>query len=749
MALFRKTKSIGGDDRVDLEFNRVNLKRTEMLARHYGRNHEFQTYLNHAIGLVHNCATINAKACTQIPLRLFKVQEARSDQRQFGTRAMNPRTKAGIRNGSYGTKVASIATSGRDMVEVESHPLLDLLANPNPLYPGSMLEHQKWYSLWIGGNAYELASEEGFEPYMLSPMLSQWVSIEASIENTIERYIYGRSETGFQSYTADEVIQYKLYPSPHTPLEGIGAAYGVLPHADLIQDSLLHDISMAKNGMHPDGIWMLPEGTTPENGKKFERQLNSKFKGVRDWWKHLIFTGKIEFISPQIPEKELMSLPKMQEASKLIRQAFGHTESMADSTDTNVASAIQSYDKQYLGGTIWPALINDAATKSQYLLPMFGLDPDLYCFAYDNPVERDEARFADRMRLDISSGLRTINEARSEMGLPEANDEFADKLLVNGQPLGASTAPADPFAGLFGGSGGSLPPKEPEAVEDNEGDSEPVDEDTEKAFDPASIVESLKSLESKFYKSCPCCSTKAVEDPDNFADDPIVQDSQERFEPGMRDAMTVILEEAQQDAMDDIMAGRDPDLADRAEQTAIILAEEMKPSVEFGFNQFLEAVNAPASAFDIVDQRAIDFLATYTPQLANDLMGTTADMAVEAVRIGQEQGLGQREIADLIEGVPRHRAEAIARTETQVAVQSGKREAMLEIGTKEHKAITAPGVRKSHAAIAAQGFIPIDQPFVEDGDEFGGEIFNRTMFIPPFGVNCRCAVVAKHEGADV
>lgn len=756
MGIFTK-KAPSRQERVDPVFNRANLKQRELLRQRFGLNHEFAVYLEHAIGISHNCATINAKACTLVPLRLYKRADTPTRQRGFrGSQPISDQRFKSMRSGHLGHKLASFTASAAEVEEITDHAILDLLARPNPLYPGSLLEHQKWYSLWIGGNGYEFMSFKGDTPVMLNPMLSQFVTIEASVEKTIESYIYSRSGQFHMELPPEQVIHYKLYPSPHSPLMGIGALFGVLPQADLLLDCLIHNISMAKNGMHPDGIWALPQDTTPANEKKFMKQLESKFKGSRDWWKHLIFSGNVEFVSPIIPEKLLMSLPSQEAASKIIRQAFGHTESMAGSNDTTVAGAIQGFDKQFLGMTIHPALINDAEHKNQKLLPMFGLDPDIYCFAYDNPVERDEALVADRLRLDTSSGILTINEARVERGFEKSDDPNADKLLVNGQPLGVAPVATDPFGGLLGGLGGGSSSKPADDVRANGADEtgapsgeDNLDDSEEKAFDPKIIVKAMKAFESKFYLSCPCCSTKAVEDPDDFADDPIVQDAQEDFEPDMREAIAEILEEAQQEAIDAIMAGGDPDLADRAEQTAIILADEMKPAVVSGFTQFLEETNAPASAFDIVDERALAFLETYTPKLADDLMGTTADMAKEAVRIGLENGLSVREIADAIEGVPRQRAESIARTETQVAVGAGKREAMKEVGIQEHKAITAPGVRKSHAAIAAKGFIPIDEPFVTAGETLGGETFTRTMFHQPFGVNCRCGVVAKFEGADV
>lgn len=117
-----------------------------------------------------------------------------------------------------------------------------------------------------------------------------------------------------------------------------------------------------------------------------------------------------------------------------------------------------------------------------------------------------------------------------------------------------------------------------------------------------------------------------------------------------------------------------------------------------------------------------------------------------AVRNGLEQGWSIDRVAEEMAGFPEYRAEAIARTETQRAVQTGKREGAIAVGVTHHRVLTAPGVRRAHAEIAAQGFIPIDQPFVKAGDTFDGKTYTRDIFAPPFDPNCRCGLTFKYEG---
>jgi len=749
-------KIYSNDPRNSQRFNRANLTRAETLARHYGLNHEFQEYLDHATGISHTLATYNAKVCTSATLRLYKVMLSKSRGQSAGLNARSiPSAKMkAIKSGHHGFKAASYAESGAEMLEVTTHPLLDLLQSPNPIMPGTMLEHLKWYMNWIGGNAYEYKSMQNGVPFMLSPMLSQFVSIEADIESGVTAFNYGRSRDSVTPFSPDEVIHYKLYPSPHSALYGIGAMYGVLPHMDMIQNNLIHDISMAKNGMHPDGIWMLPEGTTDQNAAKFENQLKSKFRGIKDYWKHLIFSGKVEFVSPQFGEKDLMTLPKLEHSEKAIRQAFGHTESMADSTDTNVASAIQSHDKQFLGGTIWPALLNDAAFKNAQLLPDFGLDPDVYFVSYDNPIERDEALYSDRLRADVMGGIRTINEARVEMGLSENPDEFADRLLVNGQPLGAVAAPADPFGGLLG----AMAPKPAESTagaEDSQVDDSTPDEPVQLSVDDkrATVLSAAKSfVEPMHWRDCPTCSK--AQDPSEMAPDDILREAMgglaDEFEASMSDvladAQSSLVQALYEGASDDEIHNLERILSDQA---AEVLGEAMIPVMEFGGQEMTSEIGGPelAGTFQITDQRAVDFLRDYTIGLADDIMGTTADIAKRAVSAGLEMGLTESEVVGVMveNGIAENRATMIARTETQRAVQNGKRQAMIQLDIEQVRWVNAPGASKAHQIIASRSPKPIDEPFVKAGETIADETYSRDIYVPPARPNCRCSILAVFE----
>lgn len=732
------------------------ITRQERLRTHYSRNPEAEEYIQHAVGVSHNCAALNATVCTHAVLRLYKRAGARDTNRQGRVFGKAGHKAIAMKAGRYGQKLADFTNGGAEMVEVVDHPILDLISKPNPMYPGESMTWLRWYYDWICGNAYDKVLFQGTTPVQMSPLFAQYVRVTVSEQGEIG-YYYGRSNEQWGEYTADEVIHYKLRPSLFTPLYGMGAMHGILPYVDLITDTLIHDLSLAKNGMRPDFMMSVPEMTTDEQVEKFEKRFASKFRGAGNWYKGLFVKGDAKLTPLTFSEKDILSLPKQEKAEKIIREAFGHNESMNDPGGQTYNGALVGYSDQFLGGTIEPALQHDAAQKNERLLPMFGLDPDVYSFGYDPLVTKDEKAEAEVLRLDFTNGLITANEYRVERGLEKFKDEMADKLLFNGQPLGKSPQAADPFAGLFGGGGGGSAPK-PEQVEEPTGapalppapeDEETVDSEPEPSKSIKSIV---LELEAPQWRDCDGCrQTKA----DEVAADPRLREALEKYQGSVQSLAFDTVKEMQDEALADFYAGRVPNLQPMADQAAAEFEAVMKPIVDFGVQNILTnrgnvlgATTVPDEAFNIAPTRALEALRSYTIELANDLKGTTADMAKRAVEVGLEQGLSIDKIADQIEGVPEYRAEAIARTETQRAVQTGTFEAAKAVGAKEKRILTAPGVRKSHAAIAAKGFIDIDEPFAKSGETLGGETFAKDVMIPPLGVNCRCSMSIKFPGED-
>lgn len=828
---------------VPVSYTNATIRRAEELRNHHTpRNIQAITALEHATGYAHICCSTNADVCAMQNLRLYRrvTKAGGAERRRFGTKRLETRSARmkylTMGAAGAGVKAAGIAESGGDIEEVTKHSILDLLAQPNPLAIGMHEDWLRFYMKWMTGNAYWMIGERdgtNGPPVTMLPLLPQFVHVNADSVDFVANYRYGRSETDAMDLEPGSVLHFKHRPSRFTPLYGEGAMSGVVAEAQLIIDNLMYDLAFVEHGHMPPAIISVDAEAQDSQVEGMYNYLRSKLSGIRGKMEYLVLRGANQVHQLTQTPKDLMTIEKIERAEKKIRAAFGHTESMADSNASTYASAVVGFSEQYLGAVIRPA-INMDADELEALLPLFGLDPTVYFFAYDDPVPREAQRDEERMARMVSAGLLTVNEARRELEYEVSDDENADKLLVNGQELAASSGGM--FGGLFGGAPIGKPVDEvddfetivegddvqqvpqqkieetalngaqiaqlvelarqvgsgeiareaalaiaeaafpgipsekvraifsqlheaptPQPVAD-EGDAEASEESDaevageaidagDKKADPsawAAVDARMKSLEADRWnetKYAPCGCGAMTKD-DDIAVNQLLEEALRQYAPQIRDSMRDVIADMQDDALRAVAEGREPDLDLNKEQAVRVITEPMREVVSMGLRNVLEAGNADPGMFDVVPQRALAFLETHIPQLADDIAETTTEMARVAVQAGVEQGLSIDDIAERISGVPEYRAERIARTEVQDAVQAGKMEGFKELGVEQVNWVNAPGATEAHQIIASRSPKPIGEPFVKAGESLAGEDFKRDIYRPPARPNCRCDLQA-------
>jgi hypothetical protein len=381
-----------------------------------------------------------------------------------------------------------------------------------------------------------------------------------------------------------------------------------------------------------------------------------------------------------------------------------------------------------MGAEIRPRLIADAAQKNELLLPLFGLDPEVYSFVYDDPVKRDEAVLADRTRADVAAGLLTINEARAERNLERLDDPAADVARVNGQTLESlDAAPQEAGGGMF-----DIPSMfrsaEPARVK----------------HATAMIFKGMHDDELPEWRRCGC----ETKDDDDIAPDPLMREVFDDHLKPLESTFERVVREMQDEIIASERDRKPADLAPLIARAQTELREAMVDIVAMGVQNTLELAGQDVDGmFDVVNTRALDFLDRHTIRVAEDIAHTTETMIRPAIQRGLENGLSISEIADEMDGLPRYRAERIARTETQTAVQGARYETLGEVGVELVQWVNSPGVSAAHKEIASRvyyeggkrGVQKYGQPFIKAGENIKGEKFSRDIYHPPARPNCACS----------
>jgi HK97 family phage portal protein len=424
---------------------------------------------------IYAAASINAQAVASVPLRLYV--RSRPGRKLYDTRRV-PRARKAYLCGDTANQPSRLvmrkALAG-DFEEVaHEHPVLEVLRKANTVDDGFGLAMTRILFLELTGNAYlHPVFDSALDiPVELWTMPSQHVKVIPSVNGLIAGYRYGTDQQNEQDFTTDEVIHFRR-PNPKSLLYGMGkleAAWGVAQQNESIHEM---DLSFFQNNARPDYAIIVKGGVGREQLERFETKVREALQGTRKAGKFFAVSGDVDMKPLSFPTKDLSGRDEIVEE---IAAVFGVPVSMLKANDPNLAAAKSGY-AQWRESTVAPICRLDEETLNAKLLPLFGLEDDAY-LAYDNPVPADRQQDLVERQASVAGGWMTPNEARLEAGYDPMEDPAADRLYVNGQPLGASPMGASPFGGLFGAQGGaqsrpSLPAPSVEP-EDAEAVTEPV-----------------------------------------------------------------------------------------------------------------------------------------------------------------------------------------------------------------------------------------------------------------------------------
>jgi hypothetical protein len=100
-----------------------------------------------------------------------------------------------------------------------------------------------------------------------------------------------------------------------------------------------------------------------------------------------------------------------------------------------------------------------------------------------------------------------------------------------------------------------------------------------------------------------------------------------------------IITDAQAEATRAFYDGESPNLTSNRDQVVTVLQDQITQLAEESLRNEIARLGLADDLFSIVPERAVEFARSYTLRLADDIMGTTAEMAQQAVAAGIEQGM--------------------------------------------------------------------------------------------------------------
>ena len=351
--------------------------------------------------------------------------------------------------------------------EIETHPILDLLAAPAPGQTNVDLFEALFSQLLVSGNAFVEAVAVAGEIRELYTLRSDRMQIVPGANGWGDGYIYcagGRTVAidGAAAAGIARILHMRFYHplNDHygqSPIEAAATAIDIHNEASRWNKALLD------NSARPSGalVYGSSENMTPAQFERLKRELEDSFQGARNAGRPLLLEGGLDWKAMSLSPRDMDFIALKQMAAREIALALGVPPLLLGLPGDNTFANYQEANRTFWRQTVIPLVTRAAKALSGWLGAGLQLRPDLD--QLDALAPDREALWA---RLDGASFL-TDDEKRAAAGYgPRAGGGVvATKFNPNHAADGRfDFAPGGGAVPVAGKPRGPTPPTPPPAV---------------------------------------------------------------------------------------------------------------------------------------------------------------------------------------------------------------------------------------------------------------------------------------------
>jgi HK97 family phage portal protein len=314
--------------------------------------------------------------------------------------------------------------------EVDTHPLLALIAKPNPMQCGPDLL-EAWYGhLMVAGNSYLEAVSVGGAVRELHVLRPDRMKVVPGADGWPQAYDY---TVGGQMVRFEQDAGAGVRPILHMALfHPLNDHYGLSPLEPAATGIDLHNAAGAwnkallDNSACPSGalVYTAKDGQlSPEQFDRLKSELEASFQGAKNAGRPLLLEGGLDWKAMAFSPKDMDFIAAKHVAAREVALALGVPPMLlgipGDNTYSNYAEANRSFWRQ----TVLPLVKRTAKALSAWLAPAFSgsaggsvpeialeLRPDLDAV---EALSTEREALWDRVRR---SDFLTINEKRAAVG---------------------------------------------------------------------------------------------------------------------------------------------------------------------------------------------------------------------------------------------------------------------------------------------------------------------------------------------
>jgi HK97 family phage portal protein len=315
--------------------------------------------------------------------------------------------------------------------ERDRHPLLELIARPNPRQEqAAFLEAVATYLL-LAGNAYveavALDGQNGREVRELYALRPDRMRVVPGADGWAEAYEYtaaGRTVRFDQTQSPVPPILHLAWLHPLDDHYGLSALEAAAIAIDTHNAAARWNKTLLDNAARPSGalVYAASDFALLSHGQ-FERlkgELERTYQGAMNAGRPLVLEGGLDWKAMSHSPKDMDFMEAKHGAAREIALAFGVPPMLLGIPGDNTYANYQEANRVFFRGTVLPLANRIVAALAQWLAPTFGEGLRL---AVD--TDRIEALAADRAALwerVTRAPFLTLNEKRTATGYGAVED---------------------------------------------------------------------------------------------------------------------------------------------------------------------------------------------------------------------------------------------------------------------------------------------------------------------------------------
>lgn len=331
--------------------------------------------------------------------------------------------------------------AGNDKLTPEPrHPLILLMRRPNPYYSGRDLWRAMLNDLKVDGNGYWYKVKSGAGIPVQLYWLPTWMVTPRRNDGSLDLVsYYDYTVDGIvQPLKREDVVHFRGQLDPKNPMRGLGEIASLLREIYTDDEAANYTASLLRN-MGVAGPIIRPKTPedllTPDQAAAIKAQFQNNFTGDN---RGMAMVGMVPLDIDRVgynpAEMQLRELRRIPE--ERISAVLGVPAMLAGLGAGLDRSTLNNYPAAREAGfetCILPTQADLAETIMTHLVPDFD-DPDAVEFDFDisgvRVLQDDQTALATRMAALVHGTIRTIDEARQEMGDEPLPDGKGDALVV-------------------------------------------------------------------------------------------------------------------------------------------------------------------------------------------------------------------------------------------------------------------------------------------------------------------------------